>query len=67
MVGISASEGKQGFCKVCGTPAGAAKLCERCRTVFPLPHGGLSVDEGGAARRVFEVSGEAGEAGRWDG
>lgn len=58
MAGISASEGKQGFCKVCGTPAGAAKLCARCRTVFPLTDGGLSVDEGAAARRALEAGGE---------
>ncbi|MEU5559594.1 hypothetical protein AB0H47_26230 [Streptomyces globisporus] len=60
MTGISGSEGKQGFCKACGTPAGGAKLCERCRTVFPLTGGGLSVDEGAAVRRVFEAGGEAG-------
>ncbi|MFF3032426.1 hypothetical protein ACFVS7_15670 [Streptomyces rubiginosohelvolus] len=61
MTGISESEGKQGFCKSCGTPAGGAKLCERCRTVFLLTDGGLSVDEGATARRVFEARGEADE------
>ncbi|MEW1631452.1 hypothetical protein AB0387_29370 [Streptomyces sp. NPDC089173] len=61
MTAISENNGKQRFCKVCGTPAGTAKLCERCRAAFPLTDGGLSVDEGAAARRVFEGRGEAGE------
>lgn len=31
----------QGFCKACGTPAGAVKLCQPCSQVFPQAEGGL--------------------------
>lgn len=32
---------EQGFCKACGTPAGAVKLCQPCSQVFPQAEGGL--------------------------
>ncbi|MFC8708141.1 hypothetical protein ACFUIV_39015 [Streptomyces anulatus] len=54
MTGISEAEGKQRFCKACGTPAGTAKLCEHCGAVFSSDGGGLVDDEGASARRVFE-------------
>ncbi|MFJ9917751.1 hypothetical protein ACIRSF_00455 [Streptomyces rubiginosohelvolus] len=59
MTTITDSDDRQRFCKACGTPAGAATLCENCRAVFPPTDGGLSDDEGAAARRVFEGKGKA--------
>lgn len=38
MSGVAA---EQGFCKACGTPAGAVKLCQPCSQVFPQAEGGL--------------------------
>lgn len=54
MTEISEADGKQRYCKACGPPAGAAKLCERCGAVFPGDNDGLTDDEGASARRVFE-------------
>lgn len=32
---------EQGFCRACGTPAGAVDLCQPCNQVFPQAEGGL--------------------------
>ncbi|MFF8747253.1 hypothetical protein [Streptomyces californicus] len=59
MNAIPEAEGKQRFCKACGTPAGTEKLCEHCGAVFSPAGGGLVDDEGASARRVFEGRDEA--------
>lgn len=52
--GIESGKGNR-FCKACGTPAEAGKLCSHCGTVLDFPDGdGLVEDEGAAVRRDFE-------------
>ncbi|CAM5405407.1 MULTISPECIES: hypothetical protein [Streptomyces] len=59
MTATSEEEGKQRFCKACGTPAGTGTLCEHCGAVFPPAEGGLVGDDGAVARRVFDGREEA--------
>lgn len=43
------------FCMACGTPAGAAAVCEHCGAALELPdEAGLVGDRGASARRVLD-------------